>query len=305
MKAPDFNPDIATQRNLFAGEPMGAENFRGLTMTGGLRTMGYWKQDQPDLPLVTVITVVRNDAGHIAETILSVLHQTYSNLELIVVDGGSMDGTLDIIKRQEHSIDLWISGTDSGIYDAMNKALDLANGRHIHFLNSGDHYSTQRVLEVVTGTFGEKRKRWLHANVLMIDKKGGKGWIRYSDVSRYYYLFKGIPQQAFFFEKSLFSEYGQFNLDFRIVADLDFLLRVMLDHGIPGAYLNMPVVIFDTGGVSGNMKRKEDERNTVLRRHFPAWAFYFLKNKMMRNLLVRNEARNRKKSLLEKLMSRL
>jgi glycosyltransferase involved in cell wall biosynthesis len=303
MNSLEINSVFSTHRNLVSIPTPVDQAIPGIQEWGGIRKSGYGKIDRDDLPLVSVITVVKNNAGSIGEAIESVIRQTYANIELLVIDGGSDDGTIDIIKLYDDTIDLWISGKDSGIYDAMNRGLSLAQGRYVHFLNSDDHYSFQRAVELIVEQFKSTHARWIHANILMLDKQKGKGWIRYSNVSRYYYLFKGIPQQAFFFEKKLFDEFGAFNLEYRIVADLDFLLHIMLKQDIPGKYLNMPVVIFDTRGVSGNMERKKSERESVLRKYFPRWAFRLIRNRFFAWLLITNETPDRKKSLLEKLMS--
>jgi glycosyltransferase involved in cell wall biosynthesis len=89
-------------------------------------------------PLLTIITVVLNNAAHLQATIKSVTQQTYKNIEYIIIDGGSTDGTVDIIKKHNEYISKWISEKDLGIYDAMNKGIKLANGKYINFLNAGD-----------------------------------------------------------------------------------------------------------------------------------------------------------------------
>lgn len=297
----EINPAGSIHRNLVAFRPGEISAIPGVQEWGGTWKTGCGKTDRDDLPLVTVIIVVKNNAGSLGEAIESVIRQTYRNVELLVIDGGSNDGTLELIKQYNDKIDLWISGNDTGIYDAMNKGVLLAQGRYIHFLNSDDHYTHQRSIEMMMDQFMKTRARWIHANILMLDTQNGNGWIRYSNVSKYYYLFKGIPQQAFFFEKKLFDEFGLFDLEYRIVADLDFLLRIMLKHHIPGRYFNMPVVVFNTGGISGNINRKKAERERVLKKYFPEWAFRLIKNRLFYRLLVTNETPVRKKSLIERL----
>lgn len=113
---------------------------------GGLRTKGYFKKSFNDKPLVTVITVVFNGQKSLEQTIQSVLRQSCDNVEYIIIDGGSTDGTLDIIQKYEEVIDYWISESDKGIYDAMNKGIDLATGEWINFLNAGDKLYNDNIL---------------------------------------------------------------------------------------------------------------------------------------------------------------
>jgi hypothetical protein len=106
--------------------------------TGGLRTRGLFKTAPPDLPLLSIVTVVYNGAKYLEQTIQSVINQSYPHLEYIVVDGGSTDGTLEIVRRYEDYINYWISDADNGIYNAMNKGTRLAQGSHVLHLNADD-----------------------------------------------------------------------------------------------------------------------------------------------------------------------
>ena len=122
------------------------ENRKG---EGGLRTKGYFKKSYEDKPLISIITVVFNGEKYLEETIQSVINQTYSNVEYIIIDGGSSDGTLDIIKKYEERIDYWVSEKDKGIYDAMNKGIDVASGEWINFMNAGDGFYADDVLDKI------------------------------------------------------------------------------------------------------------------------------------------------------------
>lgn len=112
---------------------------------GGLRTKRYFKKNSDLKPLLTVITVVFNGEKYLEETILSVISQSCDNIEYVIIDGGSTDGTIDIIRKYEHAISYWISEKDHGIYDAMNKGIRLATGSYVHLLNAGDVYTHSNV----------------------------------------------------------------------------------------------------------------------------------------------------------------
>lgn len=100
-------------------------------------------------PLLSIITIVYNDYQNIEKTILSVINQTYKNIEYIIIDGGSSDGTIDVIKKYENKISYWISESDKGIYDAMNKGIDQATGKWINFMNAGDTFYDDSVLSYI------------------------------------------------------------------------------------------------------------------------------------------------------------
>ncbi len=113
---------------------------------GGLRLQGFFKEGSEDKPLITVVTVVYNGAEFLEDTIKSVIGQTYDNVEYIIVDGGSTDGTLDIIRKYQHTIDYWVSEPDSGIYGAMNKGIVLGSGDWNNFMNAGDVLAGNNIL---------------------------------------------------------------------------------------------------------------------------------------------------------------
>lgn len=132
--------DGSSQTVFFLPENKGREG------EGGLRTKGYFKRNLENRPLITVVTVIYNGEQFLEETILSVLNQSYDNVEYIIIDGGSTDNTLNIIRKYEHAIDYWISEKDHGIYDAMNNGVKLSSADWINFMNAGDYFNTGDVV---------------------------------------------------------------------------------------------------------------------------------------------------------------
>ena len=112
-----------------------------------MRTEGRFREVSSEFPLVTVITVVRNGEEYLERTIKTVINQTYQNKEYLIVDGDSTDRTLDIVRGYDKHLDYWISEPDQGVYDAMNKGIDLARGNWLIFINTGDAFFDEQALE--------------------------------------------------------------------------------------------------------------------------------------------------------------
>ncbi len=125
-------------------------------LSGGLRKRGILKKDRKNLPLVSIITVVLNNKKFLQQSINSVLNQSYKNYELIIIDGKSTDGTVEILKKNNSKIDFWISEKDKGIYDAMNKGIKISRGSLISILNSDDIYY-KNALKLATNYFNRKQ----------------------------------------------------------------------------------------------------------------------------------------------------
>lgn len=176
-------------------------------------------------PLVTVITVVYNGEKFLDETISSVINQTYENLEYIVIDGGSTDSSLDIIKKYEHAIDYWVSEKDTGIYDAMNKGIRLAKGDIIGLINADDYYET-KTIELVAEVYKKKSPDIIFGNNLLFNQ----------ELKLHKIISVDIPIKAenmnihsvhptVFVARSIYKKI-KFNTNYKIAADYDFLLRV-------------------------------------------------------------------------------
>jgi len=206
-------------------------------------------------PLFSIITVVLNGEKYLEQTIKSVVGQNFSNFEYLIIDGGSTDGTLDIIKKYESQIDHWISEPDNGIYDAMNKGLRLAKGEVVNFLNCGDFYLNNKVLELIAHKFQNSRVDFVTTRAVMVDLNGkaihrGKREIVSSLVAT---KLKSVSHQAIFYKKSLHGKFGKYSEDLKILADTKFILK-LFKNKIPFDSVDKKLIACRTGGVSSDPK---------------------------------------------------
>lgn len=199
---------------------------------------------------VSVITVCFNSERYIEKTIESVKKQTYSNIEYIIVDGKSTDNTTKIIYNNKRFVSKIISEKDNGIYDAMNKGIKNATGDLIYFLNSGDFFFNDSVVEHIIQSINQNND----CDIIYGD------WIYYDNNSiklntgfrrdKYEIIWKGINHQAIFTRRSVFEESGLFNLRFEIFGDYDWLLQSILKRKYKLMYVGYPLVYYLWGGKS-------------------------------------------------------
>lgn len=196
---------------------------------------------------VSIITVVYNNVQTMEQTIQSVLNQTYPNIEYIIVDGGSTDGTVEIIRRYLDRIAIFISEKDEGLYDAMNKGIGLASGEIIGILNSDDIYDVNTVSCVVEN-FRSQRVDVLYGNIMMMDDKISTNMYACSDIEELWYRM-AIPHQATFVKKEIYVKYGTFDTQYQIAADYDLMLR-LYSKGVKFWHVNKVLTYYRPGGVS-------------------------------------------------------
>lgn len=194
----------------------------------GLRTKGYFKKPCDNKPLVSVITVVLNGEKYLEKTIQSVVNQTYPNLEYIIIDGGSTDSTLDIIKKYDDKITKWISQKDNGISDAFNKGIKLANGEYINFQGDGDGFVFDDVVQRVFENINPNKDIIISARIQRIDENDNEIY-KTQYIKKFHkssLLFKmSLPHQGLFVHKSYFDKYGLFDLNNKFCMDYELLLR--------------------------------------------------------------------------------
>jgi glycosyltransferase involved in cell wall biosynthesis len=205
-------------------------------------------------PKVSIITVSFNSIGTISDTIKSVLSQTYTEREYLIIDGSSTDGTLELIKSYGSRISKFISEPDKGIYDAINKGIRLATGDIVGILNSDDYFYNNDVIQNVASAFEDNELKAVYGDVAFVDTDRGSKIVRYYSSKRFSpekFKFGFMPAHpSFYVRRELFEELGYYKTDYKIAADFELLVRFLYINRILYKYLPMPFVYMRRGGVS-------------------------------------------------------
>lgn len=207
-------------------------------------------------PVISIITACFNSEKYIEQTIQSVISQTYPNIEYIIIDGGSNDKTLDIIKKYNDKITKWLSEPDNGVYDAMNKGILISTGEIIQFLNSGDCLQSKDTIEKVAEAFSDKSILGVYGNVEIFNDSRKKTLIRGCKVTYKSLLYRRICHQALFVRRFLFNEIGLFSTTFKYSSDHEFIVKSIKRYPGNFLYLNMILAKYRQGGMSCKMMER-------------------------------------------------
>lgn len=204
---------------------------------------------------VSIITVVYNGESTINDTIQSILGQTYKDIEYIVIDGGSNDRTLEILEKYKDQISVIVSEKDKGIYDAMNKGVNLASGEIIGILNSDDVYYDCNVIQSILVAFKENSSLdACYTDLIYVDKLDLNKVVRYWKSRKYYSNFfqdgHVPPHPTLFLKKSVYIQHGLYNIDFKVASDYEFMLRILKLQNVESNYLPFISVKMRLGGES-------------------------------------------------------
>jgi len=219
------------------------------------------------IPRYSIITVCLNAKEALAITLHSIEQQTFKNFEWIIIDGKSADGTIDIV-QDHHCVTHLVSESDKGIYDAMNKGVNLANGEYLLFLNAGDWLYCNNTLQNVDSRLDNQL---VVGDIAVVkDKKTYiKEYGKFGINKRYCYT-KSFPHQSTFIKKCLFDKYGYYCEEFKIRGDHDLFARFMMKN-VPFSFLNFCISVFPLNGISFQMKKSKllhDELLLVRTRNF-------------------------------------
>ena len=222
--------------------------------------------------LISIITINFNDLEGLKKTMVSVLEQTYSDIEYIIIDGGSTDGSKEYIETQHTQLSYWVSEPDTGIYNAMNKGIDQATGEYLLFLNSGDWLVNAKIIENIEPD-GFKTDI-ISCNIEVIGE--GRRFIkRPPETISFSYLYKDtLPHQSTYIKKALFDRIGYYDENLLIAADWKFFIQTICKFNASYGYLDKVLSLYNLEGLSAqkeNIIKLKKERAALLQTEFSAY----------------------------------
>jgi glycosyltransferase involved in cell wall biosynthesis len=237
-------------------------------------------------PLISIITVVYNGASTLEQTILSVINQTYKNIEYIIIDGGSTDGTVDIIKKYEKHLAYWVSEPDKGIYDAMNKGIKKANGELIGLINSDDWYEQDAIYNVVS-EFNKIKTIGIYCGNMKIIN-GNREIYRKNKKIKKIVAAMIINHPACFVHNEIYKKLNFFDTNYSIAADFDFMLRSFLCK-TSFFYIDKLLTNMSATGISSinYVEGWQEEKKSLLKNGYSKWdANYFFYIKKIKRFIL-------------------
>lgn len=203
---------------------------------------------------ISIITITYNSEDTLRDTIDSVLSQSYSNIEYVIIDGNSKDKTMEIIRSYGNKIHKVISEPDKGLYDALNKGLRIASGDVVGFLHSDDVFASNNVIKTITEVFESYNVDSMYGDLIYVNKTDMNNIVRLWRAGKFKIkkmLFGWMPPHpTFYVKREIYEKYGGFNLSYKIAADYENMLRLLVRNRISTFYLPMFIVKMRLGGES-------------------------------------------------------
>lgn len=221
---------------------------------------------------ISIITANRNNAEGLERTIKSVITQTYTNYEFIIIDGNSTDNSVNIIKKYSEHISSWVSEKDSGVFNAMNKGIGVATGDYCYFLNSSDTLVDNGTLKNIFNN-KEYSAPFINGNQINDYGNGSDKVLALHRPITLFDFYKGtIKHQATFICRDLFNKYGLYDEKLKIVSDWKFFLEVIALNNEQPVFVDEDIVVFEWFGMSTNtqlLEKQKQERSQVLEELLP------------------------------------
>lgn len=245
---------------------------------------------------LTIVTINRNNSTGLQETLTSIVNQTYSAINLVVVDGASSDDSLKVIDKITNNNSKMqvcvISEKDNGIYNAMNKGINNSDGDYIFFLNSGDRFLDENVVENV---FSQVDKEDVVYGNICLSVRGKIKVLNSNPEIRFFdrYQHDMPPHPAIFIKTTKIRDIGGFNERYKIVSDVALIMTLFSDKNLKYKFIDMPITVFDSNGVSSKYENKDliyKERRHFILNHYPNYlddfeSIYEKKNSLLSRLL--------------------
>ncbi|MDP1801958.1 MAG: glycosyltransferase family 2 protein [Bacteroidota bacterium] len=208
------------------------------------------------MSVLSIITINYNNKAGLEKTILSVISQSDKSFEFIVIDGGSTDGSVDVIERHKLEITYSVSEKDNGIYNAQNKGIAKAKGDYCLFLNSGDTLANEQVFKDIkqhlTGT------DIVYGDLITVDPEGKKEHLRSpEELDAPHFMVSTLWHPTAFIKRKVFEKFGAYNETLKITGDYEFFIRAVLKHKVSTKHISLPICIFDLSGISNSEKNNE------------------------------------------------
>jgi len=235
---------------------------------------------------IAVITISYNNRQGLEKTLKSVTSQSFSGFEYIVIDGGSQDGSKELLEKYSDKITHWVSEPDKGIYNAMNKGIAAAQGEYLIFINSGDHfYSDHSLTDAAQHLSGEDI---IYGNLEVVSAEQTYIKDYPSEMSLFYFYYESLPHPSSFIRKDAFEKYGFYDENLKIVSDWKWFLLAICTHQASFKKIEKTISTFYLDGTSSNIQSIEkinNERELTFSSHFP-----MVKDNLEKLMLLQNES---------------
>ena len=229
-----------------------------------------------DNVLISIITINLNNLNGLKNTVDSVLSQSFQSFEYIVIDGDSIDGSIDYLHSLGSRLNRLISEKDNGIYDAMNKGIQIASGQYLLFLNSGDCFFNGDSLKSIAEVSGQAEI--IYGNMAVADNHNTRIQYYPNRLNKRYFMFDTLPHPSTLIRRELFMKYGKYNTSYSIVSDWAFFLDTIIGGNVTYRYVNTTVSVFNLQGISsqlGSHSIIRKEMDNYLSAHYRLYYFYY------------------------------